>query len=41
MNVKNTRQQILNAAQRLIETEGVIRLTREKGSVPIPYLQLW
>jgi|GraSoi2013_100cm_1033763.scaffolds.fasta_scaffold06284_6 AcrR family transcriptional regulator len=30
MNVKNTRQQILNAAQRLIETEGVIRLTTKE-----------
>jgi AcrR family transcriptional regulator len=30
MNVRNTRQQILNAAQRLIETEGVIRLTTKE-----------
>jgi len=30
MNVKNTRQQILDAAQRLIETEGVIRLTTKE-----------
>jgi AcrR family transcriptional regulator len=30
MNAKNTRQQILDAAQRLIETEGVIRLTTKE-----------
>ena len=30
MNAKNTRQQILNAAQRLIETQGVIRLTTKE-----------
>src|SRR3982074_3278507 len=30
MNVQNTRQQILNAAQRLIETGGFLRLTTKE-----------